>query len=48
MFRNYKGFVDNSVRNEQGFLFMGKIKGTPAYWKRFQVLAVVKQLGCLG
>ena len=27
---------------------MSKIRGTPAYWKRFQseVLAMVKQLGC--
>ena len=48
MFRNYKESVDNLVRNDQGFLFMSKIRGTPAYWKRFQseVLAMVKQLGC--
>ena len=48
MFRHYKESVDNLVRNDQGFLFMSKIRGTPAYWKRFQseVLAMVKQLGC--
>ena len=48
MFRNYKESVDNLVRNDQGFLFMSKIRGTPAYWKRFQceVLAMVKQLRC--
>ena len=48
VFRNYKESVDNLVRSDQGFLFMSKIRGTPAYWKRFQseVLAIVKQLGC--
>ena len=47
MFRNYKESVDNLVRNDQGFLFMSKIRGTPSYWKRFQseVVAMVKQLG---
>ena len=48
MVRNYKESVDNLVRNDQGFLFTSKIRGTPANWKRFQseVLAMLKQLGC--
>ena len=48
MFTNCKESVDNLVRNDQEFLFMSKIRGTPAYWKRFQseTLAMVKQLGC--
>ena len=49
IFRNSKEPVDNLVRNDQGFLFMSTIRGTLAYWKRFQpeVLAMVKQLGYL-
>ena len=33
---------------DQTFFFMNGIKGTPAYWKKilFDVLAIVKQLGC--
>ena len=42
MFRNYKEFVDNLVWNEQGFLFMGKTRGTMPYWIRLQVLTVFK------
>ena len=48
MFANYGESVKGFASNDQGFLFMNQIKGTPAYWKRFQreVLAMVKQLGC--
>ena len=47
-FANYDESVKQFVSNDQGFLFMNQIKGTPAYWKKFQreVLAMVKQLGC--
>ena len=48
MFANYDQTVKRFVSNDQGFLFMNQIKGTPTYWKKFQreVLAMVKQLGC--
>ena len=48
MFANYGESVKGFASNDQGFLFMNQIKGTPAYWKKFQreVLAIVKQLGC--
>ena len=47
-FANYDESVKRFVSNDQGFLFMNQIKGTPAYWKKFQrdVLAMVKQLDC--
>ena len=47
-FANYDESVKRFVSNDQGFLFMNQIKGTPAYWKKFQrdVLAIVKQLDC--
>ena len=45
MFANYGESVKWFVSIDQGFLFMNQIKGTPAYWKKFQreVLAMVKQ-----
>ena len=48
MFANYDESVKRFVSNDQSFLFMNQIKGTPAYWKKFQreVLTMVKQLGC--
>ena len=48
MFANYDESVKRFVSNDQGFLFMNQIQGTPAYWKKFQreFLAMVKQLGC--
>ena len=48
MFTNYDEIVKWFASNGQGFLFMNQIKGTPAYWKKFQriVLGMVKQLGC--
>ena len=48
MFANYGESVKGFASNDQGFLFMNQIKGTPAYWKKFQrnVLAMVKQLDC--
>ena len=48
MFANYGESVKGFASNDQGFLFMNQIKGTPAYWKKNQteVLAIVKQLAC--
>ena len=47
MFKNYKHSVEELVNKDQGFYFVNHIRGTPAYWKRFQyeVLAMIKQLG---
>ena len=44
MFANYEESVRHFVSNNQGFLFMNQIKGTPTYRKKFQgqVLAMVK------
>ena len=48
IFANYDNSVKEFVSNDQRFLFMNQIKGTPAYWKKFQreVLANVKQSDC--
>ena len=48
MFSNYTKSVQDLIHSHNGYLFMSQIRGTPAYWKRFQseVLAMVKQLGC--
>ena len=47
-FKNYKQSVEELFNKDQGFHFMNQIRGTPAYWKKFQyeVLAIIKQLGC--
>ena len=44
MFANYEESVRHFVSNNQSFLFMDQIKGTPTDWKKFQgeVLAMVK------
>ena len=34
MFANYGESVKGFASNDQGFLFMNQIKGTPAYWKK--------------
>ena len=46
MFENYKHSVEELVNKDQGFYFINQIRGTPAYWKRFQyeVPAMIKQL----
>ena len=46
--QNFKEVVNSFVAQDQCFLFMNNIKGTPAFWKRFQleVLAMIRQLGC--
>ena len=46
MFAKYEENVEQLVSNDQGL--MSQIKGTSAYWKKFQreVLAMMKQLGC--
>ena len=48
MFKNYKHSVEELVNKDQSFYFMIQIRGTTAYWKRFEydVLAMIKQLGC--
>ena len=48
IFANYEESVKRFVSDDQGFLFMNQIKGTPAYWRKFQreILVLVKQLGC--
>ena len=45
--KNFKQTVHSFICEDQGYLFMNSVKGTPAYWKHFlyDVLAVVKQLG---
>ena len=47
MFKNCKHSVEELANKDQGFCFMNQIKGTPAYWKKFQykVLVMIKQLG---
>ena len=46
--KNYKHSVKEFVNKNQGFYFMNQVRGTPAYWKRFQyeALAMIKQLRC--
>ena len=45
--QNYKERIQGFLANDDAFNFMNTVKGTPAYWKRFQleVLAMIKQLG---
>ena len=44
---NFSETVKSFISKDEAFQFMGNIKGTPAYWKRFllEVLSMVKQLG---
>ena len=44
---NFEESVRSLVCEDQAYLFMNSIRGTPAYWKAFlyDVLAMVKQLG---
>ena len=35
MFADYDECVKRFVSNDQGFLFVNQIKGTPSYWKKF-------------
>ena len=44
---NFKKTVETLVTSDKGFLFMNTIKGTSAFWKRFQleILAIIRQLG---
>ena len=46
--KNFKKTVESLVTSDKGYVFMNSIKGTPAFWKRFQleVLAMIRQLGC--
>ena len=48
MFSNYKETVQSIVKSDLGYTFMNYVKGSPAFWKRFQleVLAMIRQLGC--
>ena len=45
--KNFKNTVKQFIAHDNAYAFMNTIKGTPAYWKKFQceVLAMVKQLG---
>ena len=45
--KNFKNTVKEFIAHDNAYAFMNTIKGTPAYWKKFQceVLAMVKQLG---
>ena len=45
--QNYTETIITLIANDEAFNFMNTLKGTPAYWKRFQlvVLAMIKQLG---
>ena len=36
IFANNEESVRHLVSNDQGFSFMNQIKGTSAYWKKFQ------------
>ena len=45
--QNYTYTIESLIAKDEAFNFMNTLKGTPAYWKRFQfeVLAMIKQLG---
>ena len=45
---NLKQTVQSAIAANSGFTFMNTIKGSPAYWKCFQleVLAMMRQFGC--
>lgn len=40
--------VKSLIVSDSGYMFINTIKGSPAYWKRFQLeaLAMIRQLGC--
>ena len=44
---NFSETVKAFLSKDEAYQFMGNIKGTPAYWKKFlyEVLSMVKQLG---
>ena len=44
---NFMEAIREYVENDQTFTFKNSIKGTPAYWKKFEsdVLGMVKKLG---
>ena len=46
--KNFKKTVETLVMSDKGYVFMNTIKGTPAFWKRFQLdfLAMIRHLGC--
>ena len=45
--QNYTYTIKSLIAKDEAFNLMNTLKGTPAYWKRFQleVLAMIKQLG---
>ena len=45
--QNFSGRVKSFIVKDETYHFMNRIKGTPAYWKKFlyEVLVMVKQLG---
>ena len=42
--QSYKETIKSLIANDEAFNFLNTLKGTPAYWKRFQleVLAMIK------
>ena len=46
---NFKRTNERFIASANAFLFMGSVKGTPAYWKQIlhYVLGMIKQLGIL-
>ena len=44
---NFPDTVSSFLSKDDAYEFMGTIKGTPTYWKKFlyEVLAMVDQLG---
>ena len=49
LLQNFKEKVKSLIADDEALKFMTTLKGSPAYWKRFQLelLAIVKQLGLL-
>ena len=35
--KNFRETVETLVTSDKGFVFVNTIKGTPAFWKRFQI-----------
>ena len=42
---NFNEKIRESIASDEAFTFMSSIKGTSAYWKKFNIFPMVKQLG---
>ena len=42
---NFHETLRQYLQNDQTFVFMNSVKGTPAYWEKSEVLTMVKKLG---